>query len=203
MSKNNVKDRLFQKECWVANWDSVIIAFAFNAKSFAIAILVFFIFPSHHLFWTDCQKLFSQCFIISFHESMWPRSDSFLGHIKKSLNIVPQVVIWDVCGTWHDLCAVTNVHSIQKSTRNSQKLGNKLGQLFSGCWQKIQLLKQREIELISKTVWIKRKEKMFRLGIWLLFHVKQYQNCFWRTFVIRKCTYLPIYILLVDDLMMK
>ena len=92
---------------------------------------------------------------------MWPRSDSFLGHIKKSLNIVPQVVIWDVCGTWH---GVTSVHSIQKSTRNSQKLGNKLGQLFSECWQKIQLLKQREIELISKRVWRKRKEKMFRLG---------------------------------------
>ena len=131
---------------------------------------------------------------------MWPRSDSFLGHIKKSLNIVPQVVIWDVCGTWH---GVTSVHSIQKSTRNSQKLGNKLGQLFSECWQKIQLLKQREIELISKRVWRKGKEKMFRLGIWLLFHVKQYQNCCWRTVVIRKCTYLPIYILLVDDLMMK
>ena len=35
------------------------IAFAFNAKSFAIAILVFFIFfPSRHFFWAECQKAF-------------------------------------------------------------------------------------------------------------------------------------------------
>ena len=36
-------------------------AFAFNAKSFAIAILVCFFFsfsPSRHFFWTDCQKAF-------------------------------------------------------------------------------------------------------------------------------------------------
>ena len=30
------------------------------------------------------KKLFNQCFIISYQESVWPRSDSFLGHTKMS-----------------------------------------------------------------------------------------------------------------------
>ena len=66
----------------------IYIAFAFNAKTFAIAILVlffFFHFSFSSLFWTDCQKLFSELFIISYQRNKWPRSDSFLGHTKKSL----------------------------------------------------------------------------------------------------------------------
>ena len=59
-----------------------LIAFAFNAKSFGIAFLVFFFFPSRHFFQTDCQKLFRQRFMISYQESVGPRSDSFLGHSK-------------------------------------------------------------------------------------------------------------------------
>ena len=51
-----------------------------------------------------------------------------------SIKIVPEVVTRDACGTWHGLCTVTSIHSIQKSTRNNQKLGNKL----AGRWQKIQ-----------------------------------------------------------------
>ena len=31
---------------------------------------------------------------------------------------------------------------------------------------------------------------MFKSRSWLLLNVKQYKNCFWRTFVIRKCIYL-------------
>ena len=31
---------------------------------------------------------------------------------------------------------------------------------------------------------------MFGLTNWLLLHVKQYKNCCWRSFVIRKCIYL-------------
>ena len=58
--------------------------FAFNAKSFSIAILAFFnFFLLVTFFWTDCQKLFSQRFNINYQESVWPRSESFLGHIKK------------------------------------------------------------------------------------------------------------------------
>ena len=134
---------------------------------------------------------------------MWQISDWFSGHIKKnpSVKSVPQVVICDVCGTWHGLCTVTSIHSIQKSTRNSQKLGNELA---SG-WQKIQVSKQREIELISKSIWGKGKQKMFRLRSWLLLYEKQYKSCCWRTFVIRKCkiySEISTYILLVDKIMM-
>ena len=59
--------------------DGKFIAFAFNAKSFAIAILVcfcFFVvvfftfFPSRHFFWTGCQKLFSQRFYFSYRENV-------------------------------------------------------------------------------------------------------------------------------------
>ena len=115
----------------------IYIAFAFNAKTFAIAILVlfFFHFSFSSLFWTDGQKLFSELFIISYQGNKWPRSDSSLDTLKSlSVKIVDQVVIRDECGTWHSLCTVTSIHSIQKNTRNSQKLGNKLA---SG-WQKIQ-----------------------------------------------------------------
>ena len=48
--------------------------------------------------------------MISYLENVWPGSDSFFGHTKSpSVEIVPQVVIQDSCGTW-----------------NSQKLRNKL-----------------------------------------------------------------------------
>ena len=36
-------------------------------------------------FWTDCLKVFSKHFIINYQGRVWPRSDSFLGHTKKSL----------------------------------------------------------------------------------------------------------------------
>ena len=82
----------------------------------------FSFFPSRHFFWTDCQKHFSERFIIC---------DQDLTHsidtLKlRSVRIFPEVVIRDPCDTWHGLCTVTSIHSIQKSTRNSQKLGNKL-----------------------------------------------------------------------------
>ena len=37
----------------------------------------------------------------------------------RSVRIFPEVVIRDPCDTWHGLCTVTSIHSIQKSTRNS------------------------------------------------------------------------------------
>ena len=46
-------------------------------------LLQFPFFPSRHFFWMDCQKLFSKRFMISYQESVWPRSDSFLGHTEK------------------------------------------------------------------------------------------------------------------------
>ena len=100
----------------------IFVAFASNAKSFAITILVFFpffffsslfldglakvflqrnycvvIYDTCDKDWTcsfsfllfhrildGCLKLFSKRFIINYKGSVWPRSDSFLGHIKKS-----------------------------------------------------------------------------------------------------------------------
>ena len=64
------------------------------------------------------------------------------------------------------------------------------GQLVSECWQKTRSSKHREIELISRKIWRKRKKKMFRSRSWLLLNVKQHKKYFWRTFVIRKCIYL-------------
>ena len=49
----------------------------------------------------------------------------------RSVKSVPHV-IRDACGTWHGLYTVISIHSIQKTTRNSQKLGNKL----SNEWEK-------------------------------------------------------------------
>ena len=64
--------------------ENLIVILTFNANSFAIAILVFFsYFPSRYFFWTDCRKIFSQRFKISYQERVLPRSVSFLGHIKK------------------------------------------------------------------------------------------------------------------------
>ena len=78
--------RWFSTQTLKSSPTSCFIAFAFNTKSFAIAFLVFFFvfFPSHHFFWTDCQKLFNKRFMISYQEGAWPRSVSFLGHTKKS-----------------------------------------------------------------------------------------------------------------------
>ena len=123
-------------------------------------LLVFSFFPCRHFFWMEFQKLFSQHFIISYKGSMWPRSDSFLRHTFLrhtcfSIRNYPQVVIHDRCGTWHNLCTVTSIHNIQKSTRISQELRNKL---VCG-WQNIQGSKQRKNELISKKVWRKKKRK--------------------------------------------
>ena len=108
------------------------------------------------------------------------------------LKIALEAVIHDACGTWHSLCTVTSIHSIKKGTRNSQKLENKLVGLVSEYWQKIQLLKLRKNELISKKVWRERKEKMSRLRrccctMWININ----KNCCWGTSVIRKCYILP------------
>ena len=90
------------------------------------------------------------------------------------MKIVPQVVIHNACGTWHGLWTVTSIHSIQKSTRISQELGNKL---VSG-WQNIHGSKLRKIKLISKKVWRKKREDVEkkRLRSWLLLFVKQYKK---------------------------
>ena len=134
----------------------MLFAFTFNAKSFATAFLVFFsFFPSRHFFWTDYQKLFTQLFIISYS------LDTLKGF---SIKIVPQVVICNACGAWHGLCTVTSFHSIQKSTRNSQKLGNRLVRSVSQ-WMLAEdsIVKTERNRVDKENVWRERKEKMIRL----------------------------------------
>ena len=60
-----------------------MFAFAFNAKSFGITILVFFLFFLLVTFsGRTAKKLFRESFMISYLESVWPRSDSFLWYTK-------------------------------------------------------------------------------------------------------------------------
>ena len=93
-----------------------LIVFAFNAKSFAIDILIFF--PS-------CNSFFR------YQENVWSRSYSFLGHTKTYLLKDCSLSCYlRACGTWHGLWTVTSIHSIQKTQETArtgrQKLGNKL-----------------------------------------------------------------------------
>ena len=92
-------------------------------------------FPSRPFFWTSCQKLFSQRFNISYQESVWSRSDSFLGHTKNYFRKNCSRSSYSRC-VWHMTWFMQgNQHSQHpKSTRNNQKLGNKL----ASRWQKIQ-----------------------------------------------------------------
>ena len=77
------------------------IAFPCNARSFAIAILFFF-FSFYSLFWMDCQKLSNKRFLIFYKENAWPRSDSILGHTKKSFR---RICSWSFYSrhVWHTI----------------------------------------------------------------------------------------------------
>ena len=87
----------------------------------------FFFFSFSTGFWTDCLKLFTKRFMTNYQETLWSRSDSFLGHTKTSFRKKwSEVVIRDASGIWYGLYMVTSIHNIQKSTRTNQKLGNKL-----------------------------------------------------------------------------
>ena len=80
--------------------------------NFTISNFLFFLSflsLSPQCFWTDRQKFFRECSKISYQRDMCPRSDSFLGYNKKYF-----------CKNCF------SSFSIQGSTRNGQKLGNKL-----------------------------------------------------------------------------
>ena len=90
-----------------------LFVFAFNAKSFAITFLVFFFFFSFSsLFLDGLPKTFSQRFMISHQESMWPGSDSFLGHTKRSFRKNCSSSR-GACGAWWHLGAVAGVHGVR------------------------------------------------------------------------------------------
>ena len=65
------------------NWWKIVHA---KCKSGSLCNCLFFLFFFSLLtgFWTDCLKVFSKYFIINYQGRVWPRSDSFLGHTKKS-----------------------------------------------------------------------------------------------------------------------
>ena len=138
-------------------------------------------FPSRQFFWKDCQKLFSHRFNFSYQENVWPRSDSFIGRTKTYFDKYISWSWYSRC-VWHMILlkhAFTAPKKAQETVRTDQTTSR---------WQMIQESKQREIELISKKVCRKRKKKLFKTRNWLLLHVKQYRNCCWRTYFIRKCT---------------
>ena len=92
--------------------------------------LPFFFFVSFSTgFWTHCLKLFRKRFRISIKKACDQDLIHSLDKLKGlSVKNVPQVVTRDACGTWHGLCSITSIHSIQGSTRNSQKLRNQVSQ---------------------------------------------------------------------------
>ena len=63
----------------IFNFNS-IYALAHNALQFSF----FFFFFFSAGFWTDCLKLFSKRFLVNYQGNVWSRSNSFLGHTKKS-----------------------------------------------------------------------------------------------------------------------
>ena len=71
----------------------------------------------------------------------------------------------------------------KKTVRNSERIYSVDGRRFKR-------QNRKKIGLISKIARRQWKETMFRLRSWLLLHVKQYKKSCWRTFVIKKCTYL-------------
>ena len=95
------------------------------------------------------------------------------------IKVAPQVAIHDACGTWHGLWTIKSIHSIQKSTRISQELGNELasysadGRIFNLSYSRIKTEKNWVDKWKSLE---KKKEKMFRLRSWLLLHLKQYKK---------------------------
>ena len=119
------------------------IAFAFNAKSFAIVILVLFRFFFLVTFSGRTVKSFLANVLISVikNTSDQDPTHSFDTPRCISLKIVPEVIICEACCTWHGLCTVTSIRNIQKSTRNCQnrlpETGKQVIQIASG-WDKIQ-----------------------------------------------------------------
>ena len=136
-------------------WRDKFNAFALSAKSFAITVLVFFLF----FFLVTFSGRTAKKFLANLLTFINKTCDQDLNHSLDtpkhiSVKIVPAVVIRDARDTWHGLCTVTRIDSHQKSTRTCQNR--------TDSW-KIQGSKHKES------------------CMWKLFHVKQYKNCCSRT----------------------
>ena len=119
----------------------------FNGTRFVIENIVFYLF----------------FLLIKFSRLKEARDQDLAHSLGTAKNIfvkfVRQVIICNFCGAWYDSFTVTSIHNIQRSRRNnSQKPRNNLASRL----HKIQGLKLKEAELIGKTVWRKRKEKILK-----------------------------------------
>ena len=139
----------------------VVFAFAYNAKSFTIATLIFLLFFClAAVFERTAKSFFGNDLRFNTKEAR----DQDLTHSLHTLKNVPVKIVPIICnirGTWKGLFTVTSFDSIQKSTRNSQKLRNTL----ASKWQRIQESKQTEIKLIRKKSWRKRKDAQKKILI--------------------------------------
>ena len=119
------------------------IAFAFNAKRFAIAILVLFRFFLPATFSGRTVKGFLANVLISVIKNTCDQDPAHSLDTPRciSVKIVPEVIICEACCTWHGLCTVASIYNIQKSTRNYQnrlpETGKQVIQIASE-WNKIQ-----------------------------------------------------------------
>ena len=104
-----------------------LITFAYNAKRFETAILFFLFSTPSVVFRRTAKSFLINALRLVTTKACDQDLTQYLDAPKDiSINIVSEVVICEVCGIWYSLFTVTNIQSIQKSTRNSQKLGNKL-----------------------------------------------------------------------------
>ena len=143
----------------------MVFAFACNAKSFTITRLVFLFFLLVCFSGRITKSVLANILRLVIKKACGQDLTHSLNVPKNiSEKIVPEVVICDTCCTWHGLCTVTQHPKKQKK---QPEIGNKL----ASRWQKIQRSKQREIKVINKEVWRKRKEKMFKTRKWLLLHL--------------------------------
>ena len=93
--------------------------FAFNAKSFAIASLVFFsFFHSRHFSGQTAKSFLANVLRLVIKKPCDQDLTHSLDTPKNiSVELVPEAFIRDVCR----LRTVTSIHSIQKSTRNNDR----------------------------------------------------------------------------------
>ena len=84
----------------------LILLFDFNSvwalvhNALQLPFFFFFFFSFSTGFWANCLELFSKRFIINYQGSVWPRSDSFLGHTKKSFRKKCSWSCYSQC-VWH------------------------------------------------------------------------------------------------------
>ena len=112
---------------------------------------LFSLFTSCCHFWRDFQKFF----LPFFHHSLPREGVTSIGPISlDSLKEFDKKFVKQQAISV-TLFTVTNIHSMQKSTTNNQKLGNKMTEIS-------RVKRERESEMISEKFRGKRKGKVFK-----------------------------------------